>query len=230
MSSTPVATHSSETARSLRATTQGDGAAGVEAQDNAKRRQILEGAREAFLAQGFDGASMNDVARVAGVSKGTLYVYFPSKEALFVALVRETKARQAERLAELSDDLEPAETLRRFGVSLLEVLSTPESIAQVRTILGVVAKFPQVGRAFYEAGAAHGVEKLAAYLAAETQRGRLRTPEPVIAATQFLDLCKSGLFARLLFGLAETLPRAEIEAGVARAVAAFMTLYGPPSR
>jgi len=48
-----------------------------------KIRQILDGARRVFLADGFDGASMNDIARVAGVSKGTLYVYFQSKEALF---------------------------------------------------------------------------------------------------------------------------------------------------
>src|ERR1700722_56529 len=66
---------------------------------NAKRRQIMEGAWAVFMAAGFDGASMNDVARVAGVSKGTLYVYFDSKEKLFEALIREERRRQAERLA-----------------------------------------------------------------------------------------------------------------------------------
>src|SRR5207302_6291968 len=48
--------------------------------DSAKRRQIVEGARRVFLAQGFDAASMGEIARSAGVSKGTLYVYFTSKE------------------------------------------------------------------------------------------------------------------------------------------------------
>jgi AcrR family transcriptional regulator len=47
-------------------------------QDGTKRRQIMDGAREVFLAQGFDGASMGEIARQAGVSKGTLYVYFDS--------------------------------------------------------------------------------------------------------------------------------------------------------
>ena len=56
-------------------------------EDNAKRRQILDGARRAFLANGFDAASMNEIARAAGVSKGTLYVYFKSKEELFEAIV-----------------------------------------------------------------------------------------------------------------------------------------------
>ena len=62
--------------------------------DNAKRRQILEGARQVFMRDGFDGASMNDVARVAGVSKGTLYVYFESKVSLFEALVREDRQQR----------------------------------------------------------------------------------------------------------------------------------------
>ena len=202
-------------------------AAPADEQDTAKRRQILEGARAVFLAQGFDGASMNDVARGAAVSKGTLYAYFPSKEALFEALVREGRARQAERFATLTDDLPPAETLRRFGVSLMEMMATPESVAQLRAIIGVTAKFPQIGRAFYEAGFAHGVEKLAAYLAAETARGRLAVAEPGMAATQFLDLCKAGLLQRLLFGVDETLARAQIEANVARAVATFMAAFGP---
>src|SRR5580704_2346372 len=64
-------------------------------QDPRKREQILDGARKLFLAEGFDAASMGDIARAAGVSKGTLYVYFDSKELLFAELVREEKIRQA---------------------------------------------------------------------------------------------------------------------------------------
>ncbi len=67
----------------------------------AKRRQIIDGARTVFLSDGFDGASMNDIAHVAGVSKGTLYAYFDSKEQLFEALIREDRAQQAERLCTL---------------------------------------------------------------------------------------------------------------------------------
>ena len=59
--------------------------------ESAKRRQILEGARRVFLASGFDGASMGEIAKAAGVSKGTLYVYFDSKEKLFEALTIEEK-------------------------------------------------------------------------------------------------------------------------------------------
>src|SRR5215510_14952263 len=64
--------------------------------ESAKRRQILDGAREVFLSVGFDGASMGEVARAAGVSKGTLYVYFADKNRLFEAIVEETALVQGE--------------------------------------------------------------------------------------------------------------------------------------
>src|SRR5262245_46611359 len=66
--------------------------------DRLKRRQILEGARHMFLAQGFDAASMGAIARQAGVSKGTLYVYFKSKEELFEAIVEEQCRAEAEQI------------------------------------------------------------------------------------------------------------------------------------
>jgi len=59
-------------------------------EDTSKRRQILDGARKVFMDLGFDGASMGEIARSAGVSKGTLYVYFADKSRLFEAIVEET--------------------------------------------------------------------------------------------------------------------------------------------
>src|ERR1700726_436245 len=58
-------------------------------EEMSKRRQILDGARKVFLDLGFDGASMGEIARSAGVSKGTLYVYFADKNRLFEAIVEE---------------------------------------------------------------------------------------------------------------------------------------------
>ena len=58
-------------------------------EDSSKRRQILDGASKVFMEFGFDGASMGEIARAAGVSKGTLYVYFDNKEQLFQAIVQE---------------------------------------------------------------------------------------------------------------------------------------------
>src|SRR5215467_14104370 len=83
--------------------------------DNAKRRQIIEGARRMFLAQGFDAASMGSIAREAGVSKGTLYVYFKSKEDLFEAIVEEQCRAEAEQIFTLDRQAPVASELQRVG-------------------------------------------------------------------------------------------------------------------
>ena len=125
----------------------------AEDRDTAKRRQVMEGARRVFFADGFDGASMNDVARAAGVSKGTLYAYFPSKQALFAALIRADHAQQAERICAFPDDFSDVETtLRTFGLSLMERMCSPDTLAHLRAVLAAAAKFPEIGQAFYEAG------------------------------------------------------------------------------
>src|SRR3954453_17319310 len=86
------------------------------AADTVKRRQIIEGARAVFLAQGFDAASMSDIARKAGVSKGTLYVYFKSKDELFEAITEEQCSMQAERVFQLDEaDRDVAAVLFRLG-------------------------------------------------------------------------------------------------------------------
>ena len=66
-------------------------------QDPAKRQQIIEGARRVFIDMGFDAASMNDITREAGVSKGTIYVYFANKEELFEALIEEERCTHLQR-------------------------------------------------------------------------------------------------------------------------------------
>src|SRR6476661_6012028 len=72
--------------------------------DTAKRAQIIDGARRVFLAQGFDAASMGAIAREASVSKGTLYVYFKSKEELFETIVEEQCRQQADQIFNLDSE------------------------------------------------------------------------------------------------------------------------------
>src|SRR3569833_2638363 len=78
--------------------------------DSAKRRQIVEGARAVFLANGFDAASMADIAKAAGVSKGTLYVYFKDKDELFSAIVQGFCSFQAEGVFDFDPDKQDNKT------------------------------------------------------------------------------------------------------------------------
>jgi AcrR family transcriptional regulator len=203
----------------------------LEAQDGgAKWRQIMEGARTVFLGQGFDGASMNDIARAAGVSKGTLYVYFDSKEQLFEALIREGRKQQVERLVFPEDPGDARELLRGFGLRLIEMMTRPEMIAHLRVVIAATGKFPRLGQAFYEAGPCHGVRNLAAQLVKLRNAGSLEIENVERAARQFIDLCKSGVFNPVLFGVTEAVDPKEIEAAVDAAVDMFMRAYGVSAR
>ncbi len=192
----------------------------------AKRRQIMDGARAAFLAAGFDGASMNDVARAAGVSKGTLYAYFNSKDELFEAIIRGEFAQAAERLCAFRREGDARAMLTDFGVRLIRRMSEPETLALARVVLAAVEKFPNIGRAFYEAGPLFGATRLAAELAALEKAGALKLPDPERAAWQFVDLCQSYVYKRLLFGVVDSLKLEEIEAAVSAGVDVFVKAYG----
>lgn len=195
----------------------------------AKRRQIMDGARRVFLADGFDGASMNDIARVAGVSKGTLYVYFESKESLFEALIREDRKQQAERLVIPEGAADPRAPLAAFGRDLLALMTQPEMLAQVRIVIAATGKFPSLGRAFYESGPCYGEARLAERLETWRRAGLLRFDDGRVAARQFIDLCKSGVFGACLFGVTEAATPETILQTVDRAVDIFMRVYGADS-
>src|SRR5215813_15335350 len=113
-------------------------AVSTERQDRAKRRQIMDGARAVFLAQGFDAASMGEIARQAGVSKGTLYVYFDSKEELFAVVAREACKAQAENLLALDpDDHDVEAVLTRLGRGYVRFLSQPGLLSPIRTVISI---------------------------------------------------------------------------------------------
>ncbi len=203
----------------------GEGGPGL---DTAKRQQLMEGARRVFLEHGFDGASVGDIVRAAGISKGTLYAYFPSKEKLFETLVFEDKRKQAEAICVLDDGDENARrVLTKLGTSMIEMMAKPDHVALVRIVIGASAKFPEIGRAFYEAGPGYGIARLAEYLRRMTEKGVLNVSDPERAARQFMDLCKSGVHVALLFGYsAEPPTREEIEGNVESALEDFLKAYG----
>ncbi|MBD8907224.1 TetR/AcrR family transcriptional regulator [Methylorubrum zatmanii] len=204
---------------------------GPQAGESDKRRQILEGARQVFMASGFDGASMGEIARAAGVSKGTLYVYFDSKEALFEALTTEEKEGLAEALFRLDeDDPDLCAVLTRLGTSYLAMMARPEHVSLIRMVIGACEKFPRFGQAFFEAGPACGTERLKAYFDSQVAAGRLApTTDTDLAAKHFLHLCQAGMMTRLLFNVGEAPSEAEIRYRVAEAVRVFYAGYGPPT-
>jgi len=197
-------------------------------QDPKKRRQILEGARKVFHDKGFDGASMNDIARVAGVSKGTLYVYFENKERLFLDLIAEEKRADLWPIVSLDpEDHDIASILNRFGQEFLRLLSRPYYIKAMRTVFSIVERMLEIGADYYSRGSQVCMENLAAYLLAQANAGVVEIEDCQLAAQQFMDLSQSGLLRRLLFNAAPTPSEAEIALQVSRAVTFFLKVYKP---
>ncbi len=200
----------------------------AEAADSAKRRQIIEGARTVFLAQGFDAASMGEIARKAGVSKGTLYVYFKNKEELFEAIAEQQCHFQAERVFELDPaDHDVAAALCKLGSAFAHYLCY-RSTSPIRTVIAIADRMPEVGRQFYESGPAVGIAKLGRYLRAQVQAGVLEiAPEDCeIVAAQFLESTLATTFKPVLFNFAPPPPQERIDHVVGIAVRAFMKAYG----
>jgi AcrR family transcriptional regulator len=194
--------------------------------DSDKRRQILEGARAVFLAQGFDAASMGEIARKAGVSKGTLYVYFDSKEALFQAIAHEQCHAQAEQVFALDhEDHDVERVLTRLGTNFARFLCRPERVAPVRTIISISERMPEIGRAFYETGPITGMSRVAAYLKAQIAAGVLEIEDPEIAAAQFLESCIATLLKPVLFGFGAAPSEERIARVVGIGVRTFMAAY-----
>lgn len=197
-----------------------------ETDDSAKRRQIVEGARSVFLAHGFDAASMGEIAKVAGVSKGTLYVYFKDKDELFKAIVERECLIQAEGIFDF-DTANPdvAGTLTRTGVAYVHALCAPSRQAPLRAVIAIADRMPNIGRTFYETGPAIGLGKMRAYLEAQVAAGRLEIPDCEIAAAQFIEMCQALLFKPVLFNFAPTPPLERIQYVVNMAVRTFMAAY-----
>jgi AcrR family transcriptional regulator len=194
-------------------------------EDSSKRRQILDGARKVFMDLGFDGASMNEIARSAGVSKGTLYVYFADKYRLFEAIVEKDSLQQG-KLAFNFDPARDAETtLRDFGRAFITLLCRPGGGSSIRTVMAIAERMPDVGRRFYENVLDKTINQFADYLKARVACGDLAIDDCRLAASQFMELCKASLFLPFVFQ-AEPAPSAErIAEVVDSATRMFLAAY-----
>jgi TetR/AcrR family transcriptional regulator, mexJK operon transcriptional repressor len=164
-----------------------------------KKRQILDGAREVFLLKGYAGASMEEITAQAGVSKGSIYHHFDSKDALFRSLIR----AEAERIARVlpapdPTDPDPVSALRPIGIAVLEALDNPATIATLRLIVGALSRFPRLGEAFLQESLGSTVERITAYLDARTAAGALRIDSSRSLAEGFAKRCLAQAMERIL--------------------------------
>jgi AcrR family transcriptional regulator len=193
--------------------------------------QVVAGAREVFLADGFEGASVDEIARCAGVSKATLYSYFSDKRLLFMEVARNECGAQSDAAMRLTgQDDPPRLVLHRAGSHMARFFLSEFGQRVFRICVAEADRFPELGAHFYASGPGKIESSLGGYLRSAVERGDLAIPEADIslAAHQFAELCKADLFVKLVFGIKTRFTNAEIDRVITAAVEMFLCQYGTP--
>jgi AcrR family transcriptional regulator len=193
-----------------------------------KYDDVLTGAREVFLAQGFEGASVDDIARAAGVSKATLYSYFPDKRLMFLEVAKAECCRQ---VLGAEDRIGPnvclKDALTIAAVTLVEFFTSGFYQRIFRVIVAESERFPELGRQFYETGPLMGRNRMVEYLNEAEARGEVEIEDKALAADMFGEMCRADLFSQLLFGITDKVTQAQKDRIVNGAVEMFLARYQP---
>lgn len=196
-----------------------------------KFEQVLHGAREVFLRDGFEGASVDDIAKVAGVSKATLYSYFPDKRLLFSEVAKAECNRQADgATAEIDMDAPVEVNLAAAARHLVGFFLSDFGSQVFRICVSEAHRFPDLGKRFYASGPALVRERMIPVLEYYADKGELEIEDFELAVNQFAELCKSDLFVRKLCGLQSEFTQDNVDRIIDGAVDMFVARYGVKSK
>jgi len=191
--------------------------------------RILDAARRVFLERGLAGASMDQIAGRACAGKPTIYARFPSKEALFTAVVMQSVAANIARYEALTPTGATIEDrLESVAVAVLQWILVSDAIRLMRVAIAEAPRFPDLASSVYGMARDRATQAVARLLAEAAQSDELGTlpafaPERVTTTTRFFqDVVVLPLVMRALFGEQLNELRAEIGAHVRGSVAFFL--------
>ena len=188
--------------------------------------QVLDGARQIFMADGFEGANVDDIAKAAGVSKATLYSYFPDKRLLFVEVARHECLRQSQEAVDNIDlNALPRDVLGQAGRHFMRFITSKLGQQIFRICMAESERFPEIGRDFYRSGPDVMQAEMGVYFEAAIARGELRIDDLTLAAFQFGEMCKAEIWMKIMFKVIDDVSEAEIDRIVDSAVETFLARY-----
>ncbi|WP_039019356.1 TetR/AcrR family transcriptional regulator [Halocynthiibacter namhaensis] len=192
-----------------------------------KYDDVLNGAQVVFMRDGFDGASVDEIAREAGVSKATLYSYFPDKRMLFLEIMRIKCQEQAN--AAFCGNLKQAparEALTSAATIFVRFIVSPLALSMHNLIHGEAKRFPELAHKFYKMGPEMGKAYLIELFEAQIERGELKIDDLEFAAEQFAALCKADLWVKCCLQMEDSPTEADIKKVVTGTVDTFLARYG----
>ncbi|WP_045392238.1 TetR/AcrR family transcriptional regulator [Falsirhodobacter sp. alg1] len=192
-----------------------------------KRAQILAGAETVFLEKGFEQASVAAIAAAAGVSKGTIYVYFSDKEEMFRTLIQERRSKMLEGSSSiLHSDRPLPERMEWYGCRVASAICSDASLRAQHIVIGAMERNPAFGPSFLDTVTAPTLREIGEMLSRAVDEGEMSVPDIPLAAAQFLELLTAGIWRRRLFGARLNPPTDdEIRSTVQSAVTMMLAAY-----
>ena len=170
---------------------------------------------------------MDAVAKAAGVSKATLYAHFKRKEDRFAAIISAECQNLQANSAATGDATDARKGLVHLAQDVLNLLLSPKALAAHRVVIAESQRFPELGRAFFEAGPKVTANPIAEFLQAAHESGELRINNPTLAAEQFMSMIRSSAHLEALLGLQAQPNRRDVAAYVESCVDLIVRGYAP---
>lgn len=167
-----------------------------------RRKKILTAAKEVFLEQGFESASIAEITRRAGGSMSTLYRMFGNKMGLFQAMMQECSDEFCKGFeGDLDVEADPETSLLQFGRHFIELVGKPELMAVRRVAIEVNGEdAEELRRVFFDTGPRKLLAMISEYFEAMCRQGVMQIDDCDIAAAQFVELIKQPWYMQLEYG------------------------------
>jgi len=150
--------------------------------------QIIEAALQVFGERGLANARLQDIAERAGVSKGTIYLYFPNKEELFREMIRQTAVAAIERAERAETHGTPTSQLLAFMKGYWAFVRSPDFITIYRLVLAELHQCPDLAKFFSGEVVARGQKLLSGIIKKGVDAGEFREIDPMVAARMLVAL------------------------------------------
>lgn len=195
-----------------------------------KDREIIEAATAAFIAKGYDGTSMEEIATKAGASKQTVYKHFRDKETLFCEVVESTASQTNDVVESVTMLLSEAKFmeggLHQLARRLTTTLMDDDLLKLRRLIIANADRMPQLGRSWYEKGFERMLASVASCFQKLTSRGLLQTSDPRLAASHLFGMLLWIPMNEAMFTGSNPRSKADLERHADASVEAFLAAYG----
>jgi TetR/AcrR family transcriptional regulator, mexJK operon transcriptional repressor len=202
-----------------------------EKRSDRKHREIMSAATAVFVEKGYDGASMEEIATKASVSKQTVYKHFADKERLFTAIILATTDQIGQVIGLVAETLAHTNNLEKnlshLGRNFLSMLMDAQLLKLRRLVISNADRMPKLGRSWYEQGFERVLATLASCFQRLAQENLLQFDDPLIAANHFVGMLLWIPVNEAMFtGSDRPRSKAELDRYAVAAVKAFLAAYG----